>query len=143
MATSSKWSGHQPFTLAMLGSSPAVVTIKESITYIFLVSSVGSSRGLKIPVSLVRFQEVAPFADIVFNGSTSAFQADCAGSSPVVCSILEVSMINCKRLEHGINEIFQQYEFVNYKDALKYCQAVYQNNADPLEIEKIVKKYIQ
>ena len=27
------------------------------------------------------------YADIVFNGSTSAFQADCAGSSPVVCSI--------------------------------------------------------
>ena len=52
-------------------------------------------------------------------------------------------MINGKRLEHGINEIFQQYEFENYKDALKYCQGVYQNNADPLEIEKIVKKYIQ
>lgn len=28
MATSSKWLGHQPFTLAMQGSSPAVVTIK-------------------------------------------------------------------------------------------------------------------
>lgn len=52
-------------------------------------------------------------------------------------------MINGKRLEHGINEIFQQYEFGNYKDALKYCQSVYQNNADPLEVEKIVKKYIQ
>ncbi len=52
-------------------------------------------------------------------------------------------MINGKRLEHGINEIFQQYEFENYKDALKYCQAVYQNNADPLEVEEFVKKYIQ
>lgn len=83
MATSSKWLGHQPVTLAMLGSSPDAITI------------------------------------------------------------LEVSMINGKRLEHGINEIFQQYEFENYKDALKYCQSVYQNNADPLEVEKIVKKYIQ
>lgn len=65
------------------------------------------------------------------------------GLSPDVITILEVSMINGKRLEYGINEIFQQYEFENYKDALKYCQGVYQNNADPLEIEKIVKKYIQ
>lgn len=52
-------------------------------------------------------------------------------------------MISDKHLEHGINEIFQQYEFENYKEALEYCQAVYQNNADPLEVEKIVKKYIQ
>lgn len=52
-------------------------------------------------------------------------------------------MINGKRLEHGINEIFQQYEFENYKDALKYCQLVYKNSADPLEVEKNVKKHIQ
>lgn len=52
-------------------------------------------------------------------------------------------MISGKRLEHGIQEIFQQYEFKNYKDALKYCQVVYKNNADPSEIEKIVKIYIQ
>ena len=52
-------------------------------------------------------------------------------------------MINGKRLEHGINEIFQQYEFENYKDALKYCQSVYKKSADPLEVEKNVKKYIQ
>lgn len=51
-------------------------------------------------------------------------------------------MMNGKRLEHGIQEIFQQYEFKNYKDALKYCQAVYKNNADSSEIEKIVQKYI-
>lgn len=49
-------------------------------------------------------------------------------------------MISGKRLEHGIDEIFQQYKFENYKDALKYCQAIYQNNADPLEVEEIVKK---
>lgn len=61
----------------------------------------------------------------------------------IMNTILEVSMINGKRLEHGINEIFQQYEFENYKDALKYCQSVYKNSADPLEIEKNVKKYIQ
>lgn len=65
------------------------------------------------------------------------------GSSPDMITILEVSMINGKRLEHGINEIFQQYEFENYKDALKYCQSVYKNSADPLEVEKNVKKYIQ
>lgn len=61
----------------------------------------------------------------------------------ITITILEVSMINGKRLEHGINEIFQQYEFENYKDALKYCQLVYKNSADPLEVEKNVKKYIQ
>ena len=55
---------------------------------------------------------------------------------------LEAFTISGKRLEHGIDEIFQQYKFENYKDALKYCQTVYQNNADPLEVEEIVKKYI-
>lgn len=52
-------------------------------------------------------------------------------------------MISGKRLEHGIQEIFQQYQFHNFITAFEYCCSVYKNNADPSEIEKIVKIYIQ
>ena len=81
------WLERQPVTLEVRGSSPLrVATVSQKRGKKPLQLS-WQSRGLKIPVSLVRFRPEAPkYADLAHLVERRLAKAKVAGSSPVIRS---------------------------------------------------------
>ena len=74
------WLERQPVTLEVRGSSPRqVANLPLQLSW--------QSRGLKIPVSLVRFRPEAPiYADLAHLVERNLAKVEVAGSSPVIRS---------------------------------------------------------
>ena len=76
------WLERQPVTLEVRGSSPLRVASRKASP----LQLSWQSRGLKIPVSLVRFRPEAPYADLAHLVERDLAKVEVAGSSPVIRS---------------------------------------------------------